>query len=117
MDACAAGFSARVTAERKASADRAAELRRRARAAARKLAEHYGLRRVWLFGSLAWGEAHAASDVDLLVEGLAAEAWSTACALVEAEVEAPVDLVRIEEASPGLAARVQAQGILLHGIP
>lgn len=115
MDACARAFRARIAAERTAAADRAAELHGRAKAAARKLAEEHGASRVWLFGSLAWGRAHAASDVDLLVEGLPAEAWSAACALVEAEVRAAVDLVRVEEAPPELAARVRSQGVLLHG--
>jgi predicted nucleotidyltransferase len=115
VDACAAAFRRRVTAEQKAATDRAAELRGRAQAAARKLAEECGASRVWLFGSLAWGQAHAASDVDLLVEGLPAEAWSMACALVEAEAQAPVDLVRVEEAGPELVARVRGQGVLLHG--
>jgi len=117
VEACAASFRARLTAERAAAAERASDLRGRAGAAARRLADEHGAGRVWLFGSLAWGRPHAASDVDLLVEGLPAEAWSAASALVEAEVGAAVDLVRIEEAPPGLAARVRAQGVLLHGAP
>ena len=115
VDACAASFRARLAAERAAAAERASDLRGRARAAARKLAEEHGASRVWLFGSLAWGRPRAASDVDLLVEGLPAEAWSAASALVEEEVGAAVDLVRIEEAPPGLEERVRSQGVLLHG--
>jgi len=115
VETCAAAFRARVGAQRAAAAERAAGLRERARAAARRLADEHGVRRVWLFGSLAWGQAHAGSDVDLLVEGLRPEAWSAATALVEAEVGAAVDLVRIEEAPPGLEARVRSQGVVLHG--
>jgi uncharacterized protein len=115
VDACAVAFRRRVAAEREAAATRAMALRGRAEAAARRLVEECGARRVWLFGSLAWGQAHAASDVDLLVEGLPAEAWSEACRLVEMEVAAPVDLVRVEEAAPELVARVQREGELLHG--
>lgn len=115
MDACAAAFQQRISAERRAAADRAPVLREKAVAAARKVVEECGASRVWVFGSLVWGEAHAASDVDLLVEGLPAEAWSRACALAEGAMEAPVDLVRVEEAAPGLVARVLDQGMLLHG--
>lgn len=115
VDACAAAFRKRFEVERKAAADRAACLRSQAQAAARKLVQARLADRVWLFGSLAWGEAHAASDVDLLVEGLPAEQWSTACAIVERDVEAAVDLVRMEEAAPELVSRVRSQGVMLHG--
>jgi len=115
VDACAAAFRKHIAAEYEAAADRASVLREQAQSAARKLVEECGASRVWLFGSLAWGQAHAASDVDLLVEGLPAEAWSTACALVETEVESPIDLVRVEEAAPELVARVRGEGVLLHG--
>jgi predicted nucleotidyltransferase len=116
VEVCAASFRARVLAERKSAANRAAELRTRAQEAAGKLVAECGATRVWLFGSLAWGQAHAGSDVDLLVEGLPSEAWSTACALAEASAGAPVDVVRVEEAPPELVARVREQGILLHGV-
>jgi predicted nucleotidyltransferase len=115
VDDCAATFRRRLTAERSRAANRAAELSRRAEEAAATLVGKCGATRVWLFGSLAWGEAHAGSDVDLLVEGLPSEAWSVACALAEAVVQAPVDLIRVEEASPELVARVRDRGVLLHG--
>jgi predicted nucleotidyltransferase len=116
IEACAASFRARILAERKVAADRAAELRTRAQEAARNLVAGCGATRVWLFGSLAWGEAHVASDVDLLVEGLPSEAWGLACGLAEAKVGAPVDVVRVEDAPPELVARIREQGILLHGV-
>ena len=34
-----------------------------------------GARRVWHFGSLVWGRAHEASDIDLAVEGLPAASF------------------------------------------
>src|SRR5436309_7780662 len=111
VEACARAFVARVRANREAERRRAEELRTRARAAARLLAERHGARRVWLFGSLAWGEAHTESDVDLLVEGLAAEAWSAATDTVEEVVKVAVDLVRVEEARAGLVERVRREGL------
>lgn len=113
VTSCAAGFSARVVEERERAARRADALRARAREAARRMVEDHGAARVWLFGSLAWGEPHLRSDVDLFVEGLDGGALSAAYRAAEDAVGAPVDLVRAEEASPGLAERVRAEGVLL----
>jgi predicted nucleotidyltransferase len=66
-------------------------------------------------GSLAWGGAHARSDVDLLVEGLPASDWLRAAAAAEDVIGAPVDLVRIEDAPSSLIERVRRDGVLLHG--
>jgi predicted nucleotidyltransferase len=115
VDACAATFRARGQARRANAQARAVRLRRAVEEAVSLVAARFGPTRIWLFGSLAWGEPHEGSDVDLLVEGLAAEAWSAATALVEEVVRAPVDLVRAEDAAPGLVARVRAEGRLLHG--
>jgi predicted nucleotidyltransferase len=66
-------------------------------------------RRVWLFGSYAWGQPGLRSDLDLMVEGDANEvAYSVgrACGL---EVHA----LRVEDASTVLRARCEAEGMLL----
>ena len=82
--------------------------------AAARLLRAAGARRVWLFGSLAEGRARLESDVDLAVEGLPA---STAYfRLVGDLVElygTNVDLVELEKAPPGLAARILELGIPL----
>lgn len=85
-----------------------------------RLAEHLpqladGLRRlgaseVWLFGSLATGTCTAGSDVDLAVVGLPRAAYFDALAELMASVQAPVDLVRLEDAPRSLVARVHAEG-------
>lgn len=111
---CARTFADRIARQERQGRVRAERLRDRARAAARWLVERHGVRRVWLFGSLAWGEAHPGSDVDLLVEGLRLEGWSEACADVEEKVGTAVDLVRVEEATPGLPERVIREGWVLH---
>lgn len=81
--------------------------------AARLLVQEYGARRVWLFGSAAWGDVHERSDLDLLVEGLSAEVGEHASRAVENLVPYAVDLVLIEEAPRGLAERIYSEGRLL----
>jgi predicted nucleotidyltransferase len=115
IDACARGFRARRDGERARHARRAQALRDRAQAAATRLNVELGVRRVWLFGSLAWGDAHTESDVDLLVDGLDEGAWARAHAIAEQTVGGSVDVVRLEEAPPGLVDRVRMEGVLLHG--
>ncbi|MBA2321591.1 MAG: nucleotidyltransferase domain-containing protein [Deltaproteobacteria bacterium] len=69
--------------------------------------------RISLFGSLAWGEPGDRSDVDLLIWGLPAARWDDASRVVEDLVEAPVDLVRAEDAAPQLLLRVERFGVAL----
>ena len=72
-----------------------------------------GARRVWLFGSLAWGGPHEDSDIDPAVEGMPEDdLWR---AQGEALTAAPcgVDLVRTEDVPLTLASRIRASGILL----
>lgn len=115
LESYAAGLLRRLRARDAALASRAAELRARAAEAAALLARELGVRKVWLFGSLAWGKAHPASDVDLLVEGLASADRDTATRLAEDAIGACIDLIRAEEAEAGLVERVRTRGKLLYG--
>jgi predicted nucleotidyltransferase len=73
-----------------------------------------GAQRVWLFGSLVWGEAHESSDIDLAVEGLPGEdLWRAQGALL-ATAPCGVDLARIEEVPPTLSSRIRTAGRLLY---
>ena len=79
--------------------ERAARARAAAETCAAYLAEHHDVRRVWLFGSLVQPlRAHAQTDIDLAVEGLAPADYFMALAglytLVDTGVE--IDLVPIE---------------------
>lgn len=74
-----------------------------------------GARRVWLFGSLAWGLADQASDIDLATEGLPAAAHLRAQGELLLLAPGRVDLVRLEDAPEALATRVREEGRLLHG--
>lgn len=99
--------------ERLDRADSSRGLEALARLAATELAERYGVRRVVLFGSVARGEATSESDVDLAVEGLAPADLLAAMAVAAERIGRPVDLVRLEEASPSMASRIGDEGVPL----
>lgn len=80
-----------------------------AEACCRLLKERFGARRVIVFGSLAGqGKWHERSDIDLAVEGMAAEqffrAWASLWEILPPGVD--VDLVPLEDVSPELRARI-----------
>ncbi len=108
------GLRRRRESERRAAQERAA----RAQAVARRCAVHlrgqYGARRVVLFGSLARGDLHAMSDIDLAAEGIDPEELFRAGAdLARLAGDIEVDLVPLEIASPGLLARLDEEGVEL----
>lgn len=81
----------------------------------RILVDEFGVQRVVLFGSLRRGTLHERSDIDLAVKGLAADAYWRALDRATRAAERPVDLIPLEEASPSLRARIDADGEVLHG--
>lgn len=96
---------------------RAAQARAAADTCAAHLVERYNVTRVWLFGSLMQPQrAHAKTDIDLAVEGLAPAAYFAALAdlytLVEPGIE--IDLVPIETAQPMLLQRIFSEGQILY---
>jgi uncharacterized protein len=74
-----------------------------------------GVQRVWLVGSLQWGGMHERSDIDLAVEGLSDEDVGAAHAELLNLAPCPVDLIRLEETPPAVAARIRFNGRLLSG--
>ena len=83
----------------------------------RRVAVQPHVRRIWLFGSRARGEARERSDIDLAIEAPDAgpREWLEVCRVVEEDADTllPIDLIRLEEASEGLRARVRAEGRVL----
>lgn len=69
-----------------------------------------GATRVVLFGSLATGDVHDCSDIDLATEGLPSFEYWAALADLGAIAPVPVDLVRIEDAAPAQLASI-ARGV------
>jgi len=100
---------ARADAERQLGAIRAERLLQSLQRA-REVLVAYGARRVWLFGSLAAGQAKPDSDVDLAAEGLPGDVYFEALAELMALFQAPVDLVRWENAPQSLRDRVLMEG-------
>lgn len=92
--------------------------RERALVDARRLAgvlgREFGVKRVYLFGSLLSGEVNPHSDIDLAVEGLSPAVYYRAWARLERETDIPVDLVDLARAAPSLVERVQSEGVLLY---
>lgn len=101
--------------------ERAADARatKKAFAIAQRLAQvlrdPYGATRVILCGSLARGDFHTDSDIDLAVEGLAPELFFQAGAQLEREAgDIVVDLVPLESANPAYRERALCEGLVLH---
>jgi predicted nucleotidyltransferase len=84
----------------------------------RHLAERYGVRRVWVFGSLVEGGFHERSDIDLAAEGVRSGAalFRAAAELDDLAVPFSVDLVPLEDARPALRERIVARGQLLYDL-
>lgn len=59
-----------------------------------------GAREVYVFGSVASGQAHAGSDLDLAVAGLPPERFFSTLARLENLFDRSVDLVDLDDASP-----------------
>jgi len=85
-----------------------------AQRAADILVERYGVRKVVLFGSLAWRQPDPTSDIDLAVEGLAPERFFRADAELARDIPIPVDLKLLSECPPMLRRRIEEEGVVLH---
>jgi len=81
---------------------------------ARMLVARFGAERVVLFGSIARGESQGRLDIDLAVAGVSRDRELGAIALLGDEAGCSVDLVRLEDANPRLAAAIERDGIVLY---
>lgn len=91
-----------------------AKAREEARRAARLLADHYGVRRVTLFGSLLGDRCKQGSDIDLAVEGLDPARFFRADAHLAREIEVPVDLKLLGDCPELLRQRIAEEGEVLY---
>ncbi len=109
------GWKRRYAERAQARLRRAAEARAAAERCARMLAEKYGARRVWLYGSTLTPEHFdERSDIDLAAEGLGS-AWLRAG--IDCEPLAPgieVSLLPIEMAHDLMRKTIFEEGVLLH---
>lgn len=84
------------------------------RAAVFAAAREFGAARVFLFGSLAWGDLHEHSDVDLGVEGIPQRVVDGFAARLLWAVDADVQVVVLEDAPRSLRERILREGVLLY---
>lgn len=109
-----------LRARQRTSADADAAWQSSARTLATRIADllaaEFTAERVQLFGSVARGEAHVGSDIDLLVAGIPAARWFEACdAAARLGGKFPVDLVPWDVCRPWVRERALAEGEVLHG--
>lgn len=97
----------RARANEAAAQERADVLRVEATRLADRLRAEPGVTGVWLFGSLAWGRPHAASDIDLAVAGLPSGRYFGVLGELLMSASASVDLVRLEEIDLDTIPRVE----------
>ncbi|MDY0003356.1 MAG: nucleotidyltransferase domain-containing protein [Polyangia bacterium] len=114
VDAMIEHLRERARARERARESCRAELRAQLPALVRVLTDGHGARRVFLFGSLAWGEVDEQSDIDLAVEGLAPDRLAAAHGELMLLAVCPVDLVRIESLSEAFRRRIEDEGEVLH---
>lgn len=115
FDSYLRGWQERWERQRRADRKAAGEARKVAERLARLLRDAYGARRVILVGSLARGEFHVGSDIDLAAEGIPDDRFFRAGADLEAAADGiHVDLVPIESADPAFLADLTREGIVLH---
>lgn len=70
-----------------------------------------GAREVYVFGSVATGRAHAASDIDLAVSGLPPETFFETMAHLSDLFQTPFDLIDLDQPSP-FTAYLRERGLL-----
>lgn len=110
-------LAALLVARRRAAEDahrrRAAALRRALDEVLAEAASDGAIRRAWLIGSLARGAFGAGSDVDVVVEGLAADRIGTLWGQLSERLGAHVDLLRLEDLPIDFRQRVVDEGTRL----
>jgi len=84
--------------------------------AQRSLTTWQGVKRIWLFGSSVNGQMDWRSDLDFAVEGLSISDYARAWSMLDTAVSLPVDLVRIENASPILRQEILTRGRKIYEI-
>ncbi|HEX9974345.1 MAG TPA: nucleotidyltransferase domain-containing protein [bacterium] len=107
----------KLAQERSALKKRAEEMRKIAAQCADLLAMRYGVKRVYLFGSLLKNRfVHDRSDIDLAVEGLPSLVYFSASADVWdiASPDITIDLVPLEDAYSELRDYILKEGELLY---
>lgn len=79
------------------------------------LANRFNVNRIYLFGSLVWGQTFSPeTDIDLAVVGLSSEQLFKAIGYLEGETNFSFDLVDLDAAPKSLQERISKEGKLLY---
>ena len=109
-ETAAEALLARATAEQKDLDLHVAEVRAGLAALVCTLRDELGATAVVLFGSLAWGGFHRASDVDVAVEGVVGDDYWRALGTLGALRGHRVDLLRLSAIPESFRQRVLSEG-------
>ena len=71
--------------------------------------------RAWLIGSLAWGGFGARSDVDLVLAGVDGQIATSIEVTLSTALGIEVDQLTFESLPPSFRARVEREGLAIHG--
>jgi predicted nucleotidyltransferase len=117
FDKYLAGHVKQIAREEKETQKLARQAEKKAQRIAEVLLKNYGVSKVYLFGSLAWGDFTRDSDIDLAVVGLPEELFLEVYGVAE-DMAMPlkVDLVLLETAEPSLKERALREGKRLYDI-
>jgi len=117
FDKYLAGHVRQIAQEEKEMRKLARQAEKKAQRIAEVLLKKYDVSKVYLFGSLAWGDFTRDSDIDLAVVGLPEELFLEVYGVAE-DMATPlkVDLMLLETAEPSLKERVLREGKRLHDI-
>ena len=113
-----AGWKRRISAEEEHRYKRRQDARAAADRCAQILCENYGVKTVYLFGSLTNPALfHERSDIDVVVEGLPDSLYFKALAELWRQLPRglELDLIPFEDADPELRKRVLEEGVILSG--
>lgn len=82
----------------------------------RPICEHYKIKRMWLFGSYARGEADEKSDVDLCIEGGEFHGWEYGGVYIDLEdsLHSPISLIERDNARKRLLQYIQEDEVLIY---
>ena len=118
LDDCVAGWRKRFSEDKARTNVRAQEAATSAQRCAHLLYEKYGVRKVYLFGSLNKPETfHGSSDIDLVVEGLTPHLYFKALAELWRQLPPGIelDLIPFKDADSELRERVVKEGVTFSG--
>ncbi|MBL7075167.1 nucleotidyltransferase domain-containing protein [candidate division KSB1 bacterium] len=76
--------------------------------------KEYGVKRVFLFGSLVAGRHHRLSDIDLACEGISPDRFFKVLGRLLSTMGKRVDLVDLKEVKKTLRKRIVKEGMLLY---